>query len=102
LKVDSPGLSFVGKGKWTAAKHGAREKRGWGTLHLGVDPADVIVTQIRTDNGSEDSVTGVELIEATAGKIRSVTGDAANDTRGVYMVRKLAARMSLFRQRRQR
>jgi hypothetical protein len=77
LIVDSSGLSIVGEGEWAAAKHGGKGKRGWRKLHIGVDRSGVIVAQILTDIGGEDSVPGVELIEATAGKLKSVTGDAA-------------------------
>jgi hypothetical protein len=84
LIVDSSGLSIVGEGEWAATKHGRKGKRGWRKLHIGVDRAGVIVAQVLTDIGGEDSVTGVELIEATAGKIKSVTGDAAYETRGIY------------------
>ncbi|MFT5290083.1 MAG: hypothetical protein ACI8QS_002685 [Planctomycetota bacterium] len=67
-----------------SAKHGKQGKREWRKLHIGVDRAGVIVAQVLTDIGGEDSVTGVQLIEATAGRIKSVTGYAAYDTRGIY------------------
>src|SRR6185312_12507785 len=50
LLVDSTGLRLCGPGEWLVEKHGARTRRSWKKLHLGVDadhrrdhhdPADV-------------------------------------------------------------
>jgi hypothetical protein len=84
LVVDSSGLSIVGEGEWAAAKHGERGKRGWKKLHLGVDGNGMIVAQVLTDATADDAKTGLRLIEDTAGKIASVTADAAYDTIAIY------------------
>ena len=41
--LDSTGLSLVGAGEWATAKHGGRGRRGWRTLHRGVDQSGVIL-----------------------------------------------------------
>ena len=37
LLVDSTGLKLCGAGEWLVEKHGARRRRSWKKLHLGVD-----------------------------------------------------------------
>ena len=84
LIVDSTGLSIVGEGEWAAAKHGGRGRRGWKKLHFGVDRSGVIVAQALTEGNVDDATTGITLIEAVVGDLRSVTADAAYDTVGFY------------------
>ncbi|MFT7667992.1 MAG: hypothetical protein ACI8X5_000678 [Planctomycetota bacterium] len=84
LIIDSSGLSFVGEGEWTAAKHGRRGKRGWRKLHVGVDGDGQIVAQVLTDSGGDDANTGLAIIKSTKGRLASVTGDAAYDTVAIY------------------
>ena len=84
LFIDSTGLSMVGEGEWAAAKHGRRGRRGWKTLHLGVDHAGVIVAQALTDSAGDDASTGIGLIETIASRARTVTADAAYDTLAFY------------------
>ena len=84
LVIDSTGLSIIGEGEWAAAKHGARGRRGWKKLHLGVDGSGVIVAQVLTDAHVDDATTGVTLIDAVDREISSVTADAAYDTVAVY------------------
>ena len=43
LVLDRTGLSIVGAGAWAAARHGGRGRRGWRTLHRGVDQSAVIL-----------------------------------------------------------
>ncbi len=71
LIVDATGLSFVGEGEWAAVKHGGSGRRGWKKLHLGVDRSGVIVAHALTEATVDDATTGVDLIEAVAGKVRS-------------------------------
>ena len=84
LIVDSTGLSIVGEGEWAAAKHGARGRRGWKKLHVGVDRSGVIVAQALTEGNVDDALTSITPIEAVAGDLGSVTADAAYDTVGFY------------------
>src|SRR3954463_16524184 len=37
LLVDSTGLKLYGAGEWRVEKHGAKRRRSWRKLHLGVD-----------------------------------------------------------------
>lgn len=84
LIIDSSGLAIVGEGEWAAAKHGGNGRRGWKTLHLGVDATGEIVAQILTDGNVDDGTVGVEIIDDLRGSILSVTADAAYDTRPMY------------------
>ena len=43
LVLDRTGLSLVRAGAWAAATHGGRGRRGWRTLHRGVDQSGVIL-----------------------------------------------------------
>ncbi|AMY09470.1 Transposase DDE domain protein [Luteitalea pratensis] len=84
LIVDSTGLSVVGEGEWAAAKHGGRGTRGWKKLHLGVDRSGVIVAHALTEATADDAIVGIDLIGAAAGRVASVTADAAYDTVAFY------------------
>ena len=76
LIVDSTRLSIVGEGEWAAVKHGGRDRRGWRKLHLGVDQSGMVVAQAITAATVDDGTTGITLIEAADGNLRSVTADA--------------------------
>jgi hypothetical protein len=84
LVIDSSGLAIFGEGEWAAVKHGVRGVRGWKKLHLGVDGDGVIVGQQLTDASADDGNVGVDLVDRVPGKIRSVTGDGAYDSRALY------------------
>jgi hypothetical protein len=84
LIIDSTGLSIVGEGEWAAAKHGGKGRRGWKKLHLGVDGPGVVVSHVLTDGSADDAKTGLEVIDAVAGEIQTITGDAAYDAIAVY------------------
>ena len=94
LIVDSTGLSIVGEGEWAAAKHGARGRRGWRKLHLGVDGTGVIVAGALTDSTADDATTGNALVGQVDGEIARVTADTAYDTLAFYQAaRKRGARV---------
>jgi hypothetical protein len=84
LIIDSTGLSIVGEGEWTAAKHGGSGKRGWRKLHIGVDATGRIQTQVLTKSNVDDATTGIKIIKKAKGKLSSVTADPAYDTVGFY------------------
>ena len=84
LVLDSTDLSLVGEGEWAAAKHGGRGRRGWKKLHLGVDRSGVILAHTLTQATVDDATTALDLIDAVAGKLVSVTADAAYHTVAVY------------------
>jgi hypothetical protein len=82
--IDSTGLSIVGEGEWASAKHGERGKRGRRKLHIGVDRAGQILTQVLTHSSGDDAKNGIKILKKTKGKLASVTGDAAYDTVAIY------------------
>ena len=84
LIVDSTGLSIVGDGEWAAAKHGGRGRRGWRTLHLGVDGSRVIVACALTEPTADDAITGISLVDEVDGHLTRVTADPAYDTLAFY------------------
>ena len=84
LIIDSSGLAIVGEGEWAAAKHGGNGRRGWKKLHLGVDACGEILAQVLTASNVDDGTTGVDIITNATQPIRSITADAAYDTRPIY------------------
>jgi hypothetical protein len=36
--MDSTGLKLCGAGEWLIEKHGAKTRRAWGNLHIGLMP----------------------------------------------------------------
>jgi IS5 family transposase len=84
LIVDSTGLSIVGEGEWAAVKHGARGKRAWKKLHLGVDRSGLIVAEVLTDGNADDAKIAFDLIDEIEGGIARFTADAAYDTIAIY------------------
>ena len=55
LVLDSTGLSIVGAGECTAAKHGGRGRRGWRKLQHGVDQSGVILVHTLTEATDDDA-----------------------------------------------
>ena len=84
LVLDSTGLSIVRAGEWAAAKHGGCGRRGWRTLHRGVDQSGVIRVHTLTEKTGDDATTAVDLRTAVEGPLVRVTADAASDTVAVY------------------
>jgi hypothetical protein len=85
LLVDSTGLKLCGAGEWLVEKHGAKTRRSWRKLHIGVD-ADTgeIVAAELTTNDVDDAGRVGPLLDQVAGPVASVTGDGAYDQDGVY------------------
>ena len=84
LVLDSTGLSIVGAGECTAAKHGGRGRRGWLKLHHGFDQSGVILVHTLTEATGDDATTALDLLNAVEGPLVRVTADAASDTVAVY------------------
>ena len=85
LLVDSTGLKLDGPGEWLVEKHGARRRRAWRKLHLGVDAGTgrieaVELTGHETDDGSRVG----PLLDQVEGPVASFTGDGAYDREDVY------------------
>ena len=70
LIVDSTGLSIVGEGEWAAAKHGGRGRRGWKTLHLGVDRSGVIVARALSESRRARRRSSASAMGGEMGRIR--------------------------------
>jgi hypothetical protein len=85
LLVDSTGLKLCGPGEWLIEKHGAKTRRSWKRLHLGVD-ADTgqIVAAALTGREADDGAQVGPLLDQVPGPVASVTGDGAYDQDGVY------------------
>ncbi len=84
LIVGSTGLSIVGEGEWSAAKHGRKGKRGWRKLHLGVDGTGMIVAQVLTAGHADDAAAVPDLLDQVDGATSSFIADAAYDSRPIY------------------
>jgi hypothetical protein len=80
LLVDSTGLKLCGPGEWLTEKHGARVRRSWRKLHIGVD-ADTgrIVASELTTNDVDDGAQVAPLLDQVTGPVASFTGDGAYD-----------------------
>lgn len=85
LLVDSTGLRLCGPGEWLVEKHGARTRRSWKKLHLGVD-ADTgeIVAATLTSNEVDDGSQVGPLLDQIGRPVASFTGDGAFDRDDVY------------------
>jgi len=85
LLVDSTGLKLCGAGEWLVEKHGARTRRSWRTLHLGVDAGTCqIVAVALTSKEVDDAAQVGPLLDQVAGSLASLTADGAYDQDGVY------------------
>ena len=80
LLVDSTGLKLCGAGEWLIEKHGARTRRSWRKLHIGVD-ADTGQTFASglTGNDVDEWFQVDPLLDQVAGPVASFTGDGAYD-----------------------
>lgn len=80
LIVDSTGLRLCGSGEWLVEKHGARTRRSWKKLHLGVDTdTGEIVAATLTSNDVDDGSQVRPLLDQVRRPVASFTGDGAFD-----------------------
>src|SRR4051794_15033647 len=85
LLVDSTGLKLYGAGEWLVEKHGAKRRRSWRKMHLGVDArTGRIVAATLTDRDEDDAAQVGPLLDQVADPVASVTADGAYDQEGVY------------------
>jgi len=80
LLVDSTGLKLCGAGEWLVEKHGAKTRRSWRTLHIGVDAGSgqivaAALTRKEVDDGSQVG----PLLDQVAASVASFTADGAYD-----------------------
>jgi len=84
LLVDSTGLKLCGAGEWLLEKHGAKTRRSWRKLHIGLD-ADTgqIVAAALTTKEVDDGAEVGPLLDQVPGPLASFTADGAYDQEGV-------------------
>ena len=84
LLVDSTGLKLCGTGEWLVEKHGAKTRRSWRKLHIGLD-ADTgqIVAAALTTKEVDDGAEAGPLLDQVRGPLASFTADGAYDQEGV-------------------
>jgi len=85
LLVDSTGLRLCGPGEWLVEKHGARTRRSWKKLHLGVDAdtGEIIAITLTSHDVDDGSQIG-PLLDQIRDPVASFTGDGAFDRDDVY------------------
>ncbi len=83
LLVDSTGLKLCGSGEWLVEKHGAKTRRSWRKLHIGLD-ADTgqIVAATLTSKEVDDGAEVGPLLGQVAASVSSFTADGAYDQEG--------------------
>ena len=84
LLVDSTGLKLCGSGEWLVEKHGAKTRRSWRTLHIGMDAdtGQIVAAALTTKEIDDGSQVG-PLLDQVAASIVSFTADGAYDQEGV-------------------
>ncbi len=80
LLVDSTGLKLCGAGEWLVEKHGAKTRRSWRKLHIGLD-ADTgqVVAAALTAKEVDDGAEVGPLLDQVAGPLAWFTTDGAYD-----------------------
>jgi len=84
LLVDSTGLKLCGAGEWLHEKHGAKVRRAWRKLHLGLDAGTgrIVASLLTTKDVDDGSQVGA-LLDQVEGPLASFTADGAYDQDGV-------------------
>ena len=85
LLVDSTGLKLCGAGEWLVEKHGAKSRRSWRKLHIGMDAGtgQIVAAELTANDVDDGSQVG-PLLDQVRGPIASFTGDGAYDREDVY------------------
>lgn len=85
LLVDSTGLRLCGPGEWLVEKHGARTRRSWRKLHLGVDAdsGEIVAAELNSNDVDDGSRVG-PLLDQVGRPVASFIGDGAFDRDDVY------------------
>ncbi len=84
LIVDSTGLKIAGKGEWHVHKHGAKGRRIWRKLHIGVDGDGFIVASSLTRSCADDARQVPGLLDQVRNELERFTADGAYDKKQVY------------------
>jgi len=87
MLVDSMGLKLCGAGEWLLEKHGAKTRRSWRKLHIGLD-ADTgqIVAATLTTKEVDDGAEVGTLLDQVPGPLASFTADSAYEQEGVAAI----------------
>ena len=84
LLVDSTGLKLCGAGEWLVEKHGAKARRSWRKLHVGLDAGTgQIVAAVLSTKEVDDGAEVGPLLDQVTGPVASFTADGAYDQKGV-------------------
>jgi len=85
LLVDSTGLRLCGAGEWLVEKHGARSRRSWRKLHIGIDAetGQILASEL-TPHDVGDGSQVESLLDQITAPLASLTGDGAYDQEGIY------------------
>lgn len=84
LLVDSTGLKLRGSGEWLVERHGAKTRRSWRKLHLGMDAdtGQIVATALTTKEVDDGSQVG-PLLDQVAASVTLFTADGGDDQDGV-------------------
>ena len=84
LLVDSTGLKLCGAGEWLVEKHGAKTRRSWRKLHIGLDAdtGQIVAAALSTKDVDDGAEVG-PLLDQVAGPVASFTADGGYDQEGV-------------------
>jgi hypothetical protein len=84
LLVDSTGLKLCGAGEWLLEKHGAKTRRSWRKLHVGMDAdtGQIVAAALSTKDVDDGAQVGALLDQVTT-SVASFTADGAYDQEGV-------------------
>jgi hypothetical protein len=85
LLVDSTGLRLCGPGEWLIEKHGARRRRSWRKLHIGVDAetGQILASEL-TPHDVDDGSQVEPLLDQISDPLASLTGDGAYNQEDIY------------------
>jgi len=85
LSLRSMGLRLCGAGEWLQEKHGAKTRRSWRKLHIGLDAGNgQIVAAALTAKEVDDGAEVGPLLDQVSGVVASFTGDGGYDQDRVY------------------
>jgi hypothetical protein len=82
--IDSTGLKVCGQGEWHSEKHGAKHRRKWKKLHIGVDDPWWIYALTLTDGHVQDPTVVPELLAQLDGPFEPLVADGIYDNATVY------------------
>ncbi len=81
--MDSTGLKLCGSGEWLVEKHGAKTRRSWRKLHIGMDAVtgQIVAAALTTKDVDDGSQVG-PMLDQMASSVVSFTADGVYDQEG--------------------